>query len=380
MDRVCWKCFEGSFDIEEFIRANGTVSRCDFCRTTRIRTISVEHLVEFLREAFEKAYGSAVEDLPYDSAEGGYQGTTWSTAELLLDHVDFPRDERNKLFLRLVGEIGDDTWCEYDWTSLEVDQALLIGWEHFCEAIKHHRRFFFQEFGVDADDHDSISPARMLDVILRWVHELKLIRTLKSGEIVYRARASSKMAPFTTAQELGPPPVEAALQANRMNPIGIPMFYVADRKETAIAETPGNELSLGHFRILKDLRVVDLAKLPPVPGFFSSESREKRQTIQFLYKFRDAIEQPVARDNAAHLDYLPSQVVTEYVRERGVHGMVIDGVCYRSAKISGALNYVFFATSANVVPKAKSKWYELPQDLWFKLTKSETKKIRNRGS
>ena len=67
---------------------------------------------------------------------------------------------------------------------------------------------------------------------------------------MFRARFQDSEIAFTTAEELGPPPQDKAIQSNRMSPAGVPMLYASDQTETALRET-ANEVgtySAGAFR------------------------------------------------------------------------------------------------------------------------------------
>uniref|UniRef100_UPI002AC335FF HEPN-associated N-terminal domain-containing protein n=1 Tax=Paraburkholderia sp. J41 TaxID=2805433 RepID=UPI002AC335FF len=75
-----------------------------------------------------KKWGGAADQLPYESAEGGYQGTTWDTAELVFEEIclELPRDHDGSLQDEIIGTLNDDVWCDYDWLSLDTDVALKI--------------------------------------------------------------------------------------------------------------------------------------------------------------------------------------------------------------------------------------------------------------
>jgi hypothetical protein len=120
-----------------------------------------------------------------------------------------------------------------------------------------------------------------------------------------------------TAFALGPPPLEAAVQTNRMSPPGIVMTYVADDAETALAETankPGR-FALGEFVTERDALILDLTRLPHAPSIFAElpDSREydPRVPLNFLHHVSRVISKPIARDDRAHVEYVPTQVVTE---------------------------------------------------------------------
>lgn len=369
MPKVCWKCFADD-DLVTFVRTNGKRGHCDYCGTSRILCCEFGCISEFIRERLAEYYSRAVDELPYDSGEGGYLGTTYDSYDLIDDHAVVA--DCDKLRHELASELGDDIWCEYNWTSLELDSAYNLAWKRFCDTIKHERRFFFATFGHDPDDRDSISPIGILDTLAHWIDELGLMTTLPAGGHVWRARASGPGVTYKTPAELGPPPAESALQANRMNPAGIPMFYAAAKEKTAAVETPGKHLSLGKFRLLRRLQMVDLAGLPPVPGFFGDASKRERLTIRFLHDFRKSIEQPIARDEKTHIDYLPSQVVTEYFRTCKIGGGAVDGVIYRSAKLPNEIDYVFFAQQSHIQNAVKRQWFQQDDPEWFSLVKTKS--------
>ena len=143
----------------------------------------------------------------------------------------------------------------------------------------------------------------------------------------------------------------------RMSPPGIVMFYAALDSYTALAETaiaPGR-FSVGEFRVGRFLRLLDLTKLPEVPGFFAStpdSQRWSRHDAQFFSELVDDLTRPIARDDRVHIEYIPTQVVTEYCRMafHHEHGTPpLDGIVYPSARNSGRPAVVLFADRAAIV-------------------------------
>lgn len=53
-------------------------------------------------------------------------------------------------------------------------------------------------------------------------------------------------------------------------------------------------------------------------------------SLNFLYDFAKDIMTPVARDSRVHIDYLPSQVVTEFIRDYPFSDGKVDGIAYGS--------------------------------------------------
>jgi len=126
---------------------------------------------------------------------------------------------------------------------------------------------------------------------------------------------------YSTAKDLGAPPPEAAAQS-RMSPAGIPMFYAADDAETALAETvdpPRTRVkaaTIGTFETTDDCRIVDLRRLPAPPSYFddSPEARALQAPLGFLHGFRHDVSARIERDGRIHVEYVPTQVVCEYLR------------------------------------------------------------------
>lgn len=99
----------------------------------------------------------------------------------------------------------------------------------------------------------------------------------------------------------------------------------------------------------REARILDLAELPPIPGLFSGVERRKRLGLIFIHAFSREITRPVDRTNRIHIDYIPSQVVTEFIRDAKINGGSVDGICYPSALDGSAHNIVLFATQVDLM-------------------------------
>ena len=124
--------------------------------------------------------------------------------------------------------------------------------------------------------------------------------------------------------------------------------------------------SVGCFATLRSMRILDLAHLPAIPGFFSTAYRIDRLILAFLSDFADIIIQPVDRNDRVNVDYIPTQVFTEFIRDFEFEGGKVDGLRYRSATGEKGTNYVLFAGQGDVVNAAPqdpfmrtSPWLEL---------------------
>lgn len=283
----------------------------------------------------------ADDNLGYCSAEGGYVGaSTWDTYDLLREEVEleFPRDRRDSLFQEILHRLPDHLWCEIDPYSLDTHTALSMSWERFCKTIKFERRFFFH--GADEDSHDSYAPVSLLKTVAEVADNAGLITTFDPGTKLWRVGLLGRWR--VIAADFGPPPAEKALQSNRMNPAGIPMMYLASNPSTALREAKQERARVGQWQVVRPLRILDLRKLPEVPGFFSDEARGYRLILKFLHRFCRSIMQPIDRTERVNIDYLPSQVATEFFRDFPFQDGPIDGVAYGST-VSSGWNVVLFA-------------------------------------
>lgn len=340
LNRVCAACFSDR-DLRKWIHAHGGPRGCDACKSHDSPTAKFEQVVERIEYSLSRYYGRAIDQLGYNSAEGGYLGEHWDSWDMLgrID-LDFPRDHEGRLFSALVYAMTEEPWCDFDVGALNPDRAMWTSWESFCETVKHKRRFFFHDTG--RDDRDSFTPASLLSTIAYASEKMGLVTELPYGVALWRARTDIAKGRRVTAKDFGPPPVEFALQSNRMNPIGIPMLYLASSKRTALKETRSSEAKVGRWRSTRALRVLDLRDLPPVPGVFSDASREQAHTLRFMKAFAADIMKPVARDSQVHIDYLPSQVVTEFFRDYPFDDGALDGVAYPSTVHERGWNVALF--------------------------------------
>lgn len=365
---VCAGCFEDD-DLIAMIVDSEIDGDCEFCGAEAVPVVELGELVQHIETRMGCFYGRAVDQLPYESREGGYLGETFDAIELLFGEIglELPRDDAGSLRDAICDLLEDDAWCAYDWTALDPDESLIYGWERFCEITKHDRRFFFQHAGqMPWDGIDDRTPIALLRDVADVLREQGLIVRRKPGMRFYRARPRAEDEHHETPAALGPPPAKLALQSNRMNPPGIPMFYGAKSAELARAEVRSALASIGTFRTTRAVTLLDLADLPAVPGFFSHAGREDRLHLSFLHDFARAVSLPVPRDERTHIDYVPTQVFTEFLRDfRFGDGVRIDGIRYPSAAGEG-VNLVLFATQDDLVGGAAERIYPEPTP-WIEL-------------
>lgn len=216
---------------------------------------------------------------------------------------------------------------------------------HFAEAVTYRVRHFWP-----TDVHD------FLQVLLETSE--KRHRVVKKGHVLWRAQLGEGE-PWPVNDEQEPMPVAHPPERmrprprrateGRANPKGIPYLYLADDRDTAMAEVRpwiGASVSVAQFRVARDLQVVHIATEPKTKGrgiWISFEGRVEPSPAEredAVWRAIDtAFAQPIERgDDSAH--YVPTQVIAEFFRYHG-----LDGIVYRSGLGTG-VNVVLFDLDA----------------------------------
>jgi hypothetical protein len=218
--------------------------------------------------------------------------------------------------LRMAGHIGDTReWCDRDPYTLSPWQGLSSGWMEFCRLVKHRTRFMFFPANTHEDDYEAeaLAPGQLLAKIGELIQAHAMVRTIAVGTHLYRARVHAIEASYTTVEQLAPPP-ENLPSANRMNPAGIPMFYGALERETAIVEVRSNEpmaASIGRFELLQEIRVGRSYASSASAWNLRRWHSSRKAATAFLHQFVEDATLPIERDGREHIEYVPTQIVTE---------------------------------------------------------------------
>jgi hypothetical protein len=168
-----------------------------------------------------------------------------------------------------------------------------------------------------------------------------------------------------------------------MSPSGVVMTYAADDAETAVAETadePGT-FAVGTFVIERDALILDLTRLPHPPSVFAELSDtleyDPRLQLNFLHSISRDISKPIARDNRVHIEYVPTQVVTEYVRTIvRVSGRRVDGIRYHNSRKNAGTALVLFADQSHLIlNKTERPSFYSAKGRWLRFIKVRERSI-----
>ncbi|MCZ0914940.1 HEPN-associated N-terminal domain-containing protein [Gordonia amicalis] len=327
---ICADCVVDAALVTAIHEAAQFDDTCRFCGGSPAASLDV--VTELVAEGLQHEYDGPINEAGYESREGGYQTTTWDTWDLLQEHEV---SENGDVLGTISAAISTELWCHRGPYAARPNEALQWGWEAFCEYVISERRFTFSvpntENAVAAGE---LELHEVPAAVSRTVIDDDLIVTLPKGGRWWRVRVDDAGRVFHSAREIGTPPNKYA-RDNRMTPKGIGAFYGASTLAGALDEVgyaTSGTLSYGRFELISPVRVVDLRAAPPVPSLFDRGNRSRRASIQFLHWFVDHIRAP-AKPDSANLSYVPTQVITEYLRyHTDPTGQPIDGVLWRSAR------------------------------------------------
>lgn len=109
-------------------------------------------------------------------------------------------------------------------------------------------------------------------------------------------------------------------------------------------QKPPCNTALARFKTGKDLRLLNLCDIPSIPSVFDESGHDRRELIYFLLDFVKQISEPVSKNGQEHIDYVASQIVSEFFAKEfrtGASGR-IDGLTYPSSIRPGGVNVILF--------------------------------------
>jgi hypothetical protein len=250
-------------------------------------------------------------------------------------------------------------------------------YERFASRVRSDRRF-----ATDAASRAFINTV-LATVPLRGM-------SVTQGQLLYRAQLGideeeiKKDGEVVAFKNWGYPaermkPVASKVGDGRANPVGIAFLYLASAIQTAISEIRpwiGSKVSVAQFRVMRDLRIVNLTlghgqfglgllSIDELVGQKMVSADTKRRAV--WTEIDNAFSRPVTRSEDA-VGYVPTQILAEAFRESGY-----DGVVYRSNFGNPEYNVALFdldsAEVVNCAPYAIKQIkieFEEDGDRWFK--------------
>ena len=341
---VCRSCIGDDDFLRRLIRENWTSNPCTYCRSPRRRAAPLLALMPAIYAAIRYSYSD--EANAGAPMSGDFDLDYVSSIEVVNDVVDTEGLEwSEELTADVANALSDEGWVhapDGQWMGEYEHERLAYSWRSFALAVKHKSRFHFSAPPPERDYDQEVSAHQMLPFLASVVRKHKMMRRLAKGTTWYRVRRGIYPC---SVEALGPPPLDK-VTAGRMNPAGIPYFYLATVENTAIAEArlkPKEPATLGQWVLARDVHVLDLTKLPRSPSVFAGDTH-RYDMVHFIYEFVGEISQAVRPDQSEHIEYVPTQVICEFFAQSFTYGRKkrLDGIIYPSAVAPGGQNLVLF--------------------------------------
>lgn len=348
---VCAECVD-DYALKEFVgeTAESSGDHCDYCGRTGE---GIATLTDLVLELIARSLATEWEELDgsyFDSEDGQYLVPDYEAEEVFDEYEPFANE---KLAEDIIAAFGDRHFTHFDPMVLNEREALVYSWSGFADYVRHKGRYLFLATAREKDTWDephAVPPGRMLEELGRILSGFDLTKTFSAGSRLWRARSHPSGETLADAPALGSPPVDATV-STRMAAAGISMFYGALDEQTAVAEVvahtqqrDGRSVTSAQFITARDLSVIDLTQLPDVPSIFDEKRRDLRTAASFLHHFASEVSKPLPSLAREDVDYVPTQIVTEFVRDvlGGRDGQSYMGIVYRSAARSEGLSCVLF--------------------------------------
>jgi len=363
---VCANCFH-DYAIREFINSHLKWKTCTYCGRKSSQRISASlcEVLAFIVDGIRSEWVTCTPEVEWEAENLGWHGgrDSWISSDSMIRSV-LPelRTAKGGLLKDIVGSIPRE-WRPRRQYDPEPEDFFSYRWDEFADAVKYHTRYIYYRVNTDwqkdinsrnKNSRFRIRPSHVIEEVLDKISDLGITQTIPPGKRIWRARSHDVNKLLSTAKELGPPSIEQALASTRMSSAGIPVFYGAFDHETAIGETLQTEkvngasksVTVGRWKTVQEFRVLNLTEIPAMPSLFDAKMRRLRPTVSFLESFSDEISRPILKDGREHVEYVPTQVFTEYIKHayRDQEGTGLDGILYKSTAREGGINCVLFIT------------------------------------
>lgn len=359
----CEACFNDEY-ISAFIQKNGEPGDCPYCKSKNVFVCDTESVGDFIKDGLRRAY----EEADYTLVKEGLCSPLSVYDILEEEQCIFSEQlfDTDETFITLLEDLmdshlsardiqhGEDRDLEYQ--DVYADNFVRQGdffydneyearnaWERFKYLCQHYNRFF------------DISPKETRERLLTSLKKVwkQVEKTVRKGTMMHRIctygvekyAANTELDQSDAYRAIGPAPY-TAVKHNRMSPAGIPYIYLSNNIRTCSKETriqDRQNVLLGKFSVKSSLKMLDLTtknieSLPSYPGSIFSETYDADMLWirDFLLQFAHEISKPI-REDVSNLEYVPTQLMAEYIRKFGYQGIIFSS----SVNPSGS-NYVLF--------------------------------------
>lgn len=222
----------------------------------------------------------------------------------------------------------------------------------FANSVRRKNRFILDEFKKNfLDTIISTSESRV-----KYIKERTSLWRAQRGSTTRKISIENDEVEFE--EDLPYPsermvPLENKCSEARANPKGIRHLYLSNLKETALAEVRPflkENISLGHFKAAKNLKVVDCSNDPKKDAIawdgndFVERIVDPTEREEIVWgDINEAFSRPINKDDIID-EYVPSQIIAEVFKMND-----FDGVVYKSSLDEGYNVVLFDVNSVKLV-------------------------------
>ena len=320
----CSECFNSPY-LKDKINRNKLIGNCDFCGAIDAPVIDPRELSYDFQSILDLYVisdngGQAVSQIEQDFSRVIFSTSEHKIIDWLLKAI-FADD------LQVYGDYLNNNiilGCNENPLYTDEVRSLQLTWGNFVNEIKSINRFHIT----------SVLDFSKLEHLLK-INSVKLPK----GKIFYRGRISDSTG-FQREKMWNPP--NHLAKSGRANPVGISYLYIANDLPTTLFETRAtlyDYVSVGEFRLLEDIQVIDLKTIGNQDPFDLAQNElleDYLAYLPFLKRLGYELSRPVRRQDS-ELDYLPTQYLTEFIKS-----IKSDGVAYGSSFNNSGMNLAIF--------------------------------------
>jgi len=340
---VCYKCF-GNRSMQAYILKNAQTKSCDYCKKSYKRSActDINLVISKINQSLDNYYIDpnnllwSSDEESWNDVLDAYDMFKSDEAELECNNEDLIED--------LMQAFEGRQWFREGIFYPTESAALKMSWEYFESIIKERWRYTFFFEKSNQSEPSTYNVKKTFEAICKILKSKKFVKEIPAGTVFYRVRKHNSTEIVSKASQIGTPKPEYVKTPNRLSPINIPLFYGSIIAKTAIEESKDDEssdcISIGEFVNNNIIKIIDLSKTQKVPGFYSKNNIFIEPYL-FINDFSRLISKPIQDKDNEYLEYLPTQVFTEYIRHVAFKEK-IRGIFYKSSRLHDNINVALF--------------------------------------
>ncbi len=202
----------------------------------------------------------------------------------------------------------------------------------------------------------SVKSTNFLETLLATSEDR--VRVLEKGSVLWRAQLGHDWRPeywrgkvveklpcAFSPQRMKP--LENSASEGRANPKGMPYLYLSNDRDTALSEVRpwiGSVISAGKFGTNRELRLFDFSVEYGKARYYPFNKASDEQKTQAVWaQIDNSFSQPVNESDTSS-NYVPTQVIAEYIKSKGY-----DGIVFKSSLAKGHNIALFDLESASIL-------------------------------